>query len=85
MKKVISFSLWEQDKETRRAQPDIEQYFIGAILNADIAKKHWKDWTCRYYIDSSTVPESLITEFKSRVNVSTYYIIQVISYGIKSP
>ena len=69
MKKVISFCLWEQDKETRRDQPHIEQYYIGAILNADIAKKYWEDWICRYYIDSSTVPESLITELKSRDNV----------------
>ena len=58
MKKVISFSLWG----------DESHYVIGAILNADIAKEDWPDWTCRYYV-SPNVPESAIKELESRDNV----------------
>ena len=58
MKKVISFSLWG----------DSSHYVIGAILNADIAKKEWPDWICRFYV-SPNVPESSIKELESRDNV----------------
>ena len=58
MKKVISFSLWG----------DNANYVIGAVLNADIAKEQWKDWTCRFYI-APTVPDGIIEELKSRDNV----------------
>jgi len=46
MKKVISFSLWG----------DNQNYVIGAVLNADVAKEEWPDWICRFYI-APTVPD----------------------------
>jgi hypothetical protein len=57
MKKVISMSLWGNNPH----------YVIGAILNADIAKEEWLDWTCRYYV-SPNVPESAVKELASRDN-----------------
>tara|TARA_Y100000114_G_scaffold125027_1_gene120944 strand:+ start:5846 stop:6700 length:855 start_codon:yes stop_codon:yes gene_type:complete len=58
MKKVISFSLWG----------DSEMYVVGAIINADIAKREWKDWICRFYV-SNDVPTCIINELKNRDNV----------------
>ena len=58
MKKVISFSLWGE-------KPG---YVIGAVINADIAKEHWEDWTCRFYV-APTVPSGIIEELESRDNV----------------
>lgn len=39
--KVISFSLWGDDK----------LYCQGAIENVKLAKIHYPDWKCRFYID----------------------------------
>jgi len=39
--KVISFSLWGDDK----------LYCQGAIDNVACAKEHYPDWTCRFYVD----------------------------------
>jgi hypothetical protein len=44
MNKVIAFSLWGNNPI----------YTIGAIENKELAKKHYPDWTCRYYIGKST-------------------------------
>jgi len=63
MKKVISFSLWG----------DKPGYVIGAILNADIAKEHWQDWTCRFYV-APTVPSGIIEELESRDNVEIIFM-----------
>lgn len=46
MKKVISFSLWGTSPK----------YLVGSIRNANLALKHYPDWTCRFYIDYQTVP-----------------------------
>jgi hypothetical protein len=43
MKKVISFSLWGDDK----------LYCQGAIENVACAKKYYPDWVCRFYIEES--------------------------------
>ena len=49
MKKLICFSLWGDDST----------YTIGAIKNADLAKKHYPGWICRYYI-ADCVPKNII-------------------------
>ena len=51
MKKVISYSLWG----------DNPMYTVGAIKNAELAKKIYPDWTCRYYIGKST-PISVVND-----------------------
>jgi len=72
MKKVISFCLWEQPNGVQDGRDSLPSYILGAILNADIAKEEWQDWTCRYYIDKSTIDESIINELKSRDNVEVF-------------
>ena len=57
MKKVISFSLWGNDRK----------YTIGAIENAKLAKEHYPGWTCRYYIGKS-VPEDITEQLKKFEN-----------------
>jgi len=57
-KKIVSFSLWG----------DGENYTLGAVLNADIAKEQWPDWICRYYVAPS-VPSAVLEELESRDNV----------------
>lgn len=54
MKKVISFCLWGNNPT----------YTIGAIKNAELAKEIYPDWTCRYYIGTSTSTE-IIDKLKS--------------------
>jgi len=45
MKKIISISVWGNKP----------QYCVGAIKNAEIAKKLMPDWICRIFVDN-TVP-----------------------------
>ncbi len=47
MKKIISFCLWG----------DNPKYTIGAIENAKLAKTIYPDWTCRFYVGTSTPDE----------------------------
>tara|TARA_R110000824_G_scaffold24497_2_gene86234 strand:+ start:9056 stop:9712 length:657 start_codon:yes stop_codon:yes gene_type:complete len=56
--KLITFSLWGHDPK----------YLVGAIKNADLAKKIYPDWLCRFYVGQS-IPFSVIHELKSRDNV----------------
>ena len=58
MKKLICFSLWGDDST----------YTIGAIKNADLAKKHYPGWICRYYI-ADCVPKNIIDELSNKDNV----------------
>jgi len=51
MKKVITFSLWGDDKK----------YTIGAIENARLAQEHYPGWVCRYYLGKS-VPEDIVKQ-----------------------
>lgn len=44
MKKIISFSLWGDDKS---------HYVIGAIRNAELCEKIFPGWKCRFYIDKN--------------------------------
>ena len=48
MKKIISFSIWG----------DNPKYTNSALLNIELAKEHYPDWICRFYVDE-TVPEEL--------------------------
>ena len=43
MNKIISFSLWGTNPK----------YCVGAIKNAHLARKHFPDWTCRFYLGNS--------------------------------
>ena len=63
MKKIISFSLWGDDKK----------YTIGAIKNADLAKDIYPGWICRYYVGKS-VPVDIIIELKKRSNTEVYIL-----------
>jgi hypothetical protein len=63
MKKIISFSLWG----------NIELYCIGAIKNANTAKKIFPDWICRFYYDH-TVPTNIIDHLKNLTNTELIYI-----------
>jgi tagatose-1,6-bisphosphate aldolase non-catalytic subunit AgaZ/GatZ len=39
VKKLICFSLWGDDKK----------YLHGALENAELSKRFYPDWRCRYY------------------------------------
>ena len=54
MKKVISFSLWG----------DNPTYNIGAIRNAEDAKKWYPDFECWFYIHENSVPHETIEKLK---------------------
>lgn len=43
MKNVIAYSLWG----------DKPIYWVGAIKNIELAKKYFKGWICRFYIDKN--------------------------------
>ena len=49
MKKIISFSLWGNSPK----------YIIGSIQNAELAKKIYPGWICRFYIGQSTLAVAL--------------------------
>jgi hypothetical protein len=57
MKKIISFSLYGGHSK----------YTVGAICNAEIAKKIFPEWICRFYCGTS-VPEMVIERLKSYDN-----------------
>jgi hypothetical protein len=63
MVKVISFCLWGT----------IGKYNIGAIKNADLAKKFYPDFECWFYIQESSVPKNIIEELERRDNVKIIY------------
>jgi len=44
MKKVISYSLWGNDKK----------YINGALRNIDLAKEYFNDWKIRIYVSTNT-------------------------------
>ena len=64
MKKVISFTLWG----------NAEIYLFGGLLNADIAKKEWPGWICRYYVDATEIPKLFLDELNSRDNTEIIYM-----------
>jgi len=63
MNKIISFSLWG----------DNPKYGVGAIRNAQLAKKYFSEWACHFYYDSS-VPNIYIKalqEFDNTLLIET--------------
>jgi protein O-GlcNAc transferase len=52
MKKVITFSLWG----------DNPTYNVGSIKNAELAKIHYPDFECWFYIHKESVPKKTIEE-----------------------
>lgn len=58
MNKIISISVWGSDP----------RYCIGAIKNAEIAKKLMPDWKCRIFVDSS-VPRKYLDKLYDMSNV----------------
>jgi len=56
--KIITFSLWG----------DNPKYNIGAIKNCELAKIHYPDWICRFYVAQNT-PKETIKILKSKENI----------------
>jgi len=56
--KIISFSIWGTNPK----------YLVGAIRNAELAKKIYPDWICRFYIGQS-VPSQIIFQLEEYENV----------------
>lgn len=63
MRKIISFSLWGNNPK----------YCVGAIRNAQLALKHFTDWTCYFYYDDS-VPAEYINILNDMVNCKTFKV-----------
>jgi len=59
--KIISFSLWGNNPK----------YTVGAIKNAELAKKIYPEWRCRFYI-ANDVPYSII------MNLSIYDNVDIV-------
>lgn len=68
MKKIISISVWGSDP----------RYCIGAIKNAEIAKKLMPDWKCRIFVDS-TVPSKYVNQLHDMNNVE---VAEVDDHGV---
>ncbi len=67
MKKLISFSLWGNNKK----------YTIGAIKNSELAQTFYPDWKCRFYC-ANDVPSDIIYELE---NFSTNEVIKLNEVG----
>lgn len=51
-RKIISFTLWGNNPK----------YTVGALENSKLQPIHFPDWTCRYYVDVSSVPPDIIKQ-----------------------
>lgn len=69
MEKIISFSIWGKDPK----------YCVGAILNAQLAKKYFPEWTCYFYYNN-TVPNIYIQALQEFDNTKVIKITDN-SYG----
>ena len=58
MKKLICFSLWGDDKK----------YLHGALENAELSKRFYPDWRCRYYISRDNTPKNICEKLNSYDN-----------------
>jgi hypothetical protein len=63
MKKIITFSLWG----------DKPIYNIGAIKNAELAKKYYPNFECWYFIHIHSVPNNTIEELNKYSNVKIIF------------
>jgi hypothetical protein len=59
MKRILSFSLWGNNP----------LYTVGAIANADLAKKFYPGWICRFYIHRGSIPQGILSQLSKRSNV----------------
>jgi GR25 family glycosyltransferase involved in LPS biosynthesis len=55
MKKVVSFSLWGNNKK----------YLIGVKPNIELAKKYYPEFECWFYIDKISVPNDIIIDLQT--------------------
>lgn len=62
-KKVISFSLWGNNKN----------YTIGAIKNAKLATYFYPEYECWFYVHKETVPNEIIIELEKLDNIKIIY------------
>ena len=56
--KLITFSLWGQNPK----------YLVGAIRNAELARRIYPDWKCRFYVGRS-VPAAVIYQLEEMEKV----------------
>lgn len=70
MKKIIAFSLWGNNVK----------YLKGSVENAKLAKIHFPEWTCNFYVNN-TVPEDTIKDLKDFDNVKVIEV-QERMYGV---
>lgn len=63
MKRVISFSLWGDNKT----------YTHGAIQNAILAKSVYPDFECWYYVHEPSVPKDIVHTLSGMDNVKVLY------------
>ncbi len=63
-KRIISFSLWGNSPK----------YIIGAIRNAELAKKIYRGWICRFYVGQSTLKQA----GKYIQQLSTYPNVEIV-------
>ena len=63
MKKVLTFSLWG----------DNPAYNIGSIKNAELAKLHYPDFECWFYIHKESVPNTTVNELLTFNNTKVIF------------
>lgn len=63
MKKIISFSLWG----------DNPKYCVGAIRNAQLAKKYFPDWSCWFFYNNSVpgIYIKALDEFDNTITIKS--------------
>lgn len=72
MKKIISFSLFGTN----------ETYTNGAICNAELAKKIYPEWICRFYCGVS-VPQYVINKLNEYENVEVVMMDETQNYSFR--
>lgn len=70
MVKVISFSLWGGGCPTQCCSND---FFIGAIKNANLALKMYPGFECWFYVHKETVPQEIINKLNNISNTKIIY------------
>ena len=69
MVKVISFSLWGSEDATCKSN----DYFIGAIKNAQLALDFYPDFECWFYVHTETLPQEIIDKLNNISNTKIIY------------
>ena len=75
MKKVISFSLWGDTSASINVYSNctLNDYFIGAIKNAELALEIYPDFECWFYVHKETVPDEIIDKLNKISNTKIIY------------